>query len=99
MRLYGRYIFHCFLLIPVLIIHNRGTAQHRPPVKEWAKSFGGFGTDEAHDIIQTSDGGFAIAGRAFSTDGEVTDNVPAKNNWIVKTDAAGNILWKKSYGN
>jgi len=54
---------------------------------EWEKTFGGPHPDFADSVIQTSDGGFAIAG---------TMNGKAA---VVKTDSAGNIQWSRTYYN
>jgi hypothetical protein len=52
---------------------------------EWEKTFGGSGGDFAYSVIQTSDGGFAIAGNL---------NYEA---WVVKTDSTGNMQWNQTY--
>jgi predicted secreted protein len=59
---------------------------------QWNKTYGGFGHDEAHSIIRTSDGGFAIAG--------VTDSfgLGGFDAWLIKTDSGGNPLWNKTFG-
>jgi hypothetical protein len=53
---------------------------------EWNKTYGGTGEDVANSVIQTSDGGYALAGRT------------ASYVWVVKTDSAGNMQWNKTYG-
>lgn len=68
---------------------------------EWKKTYGGSSYDDAYDIIQTTDGGFAIAGHSRSTDGDLTGlNNNANNNdiWLLKIDNIGNIMWQKMYG-
>ncbi len=50
----------------------------------WEKSFGGFGVEAAHDIIQTTDNGFAIAGLSTFIDGDVSENNGNADFWIVK---------------
>jgi len=60
---------------------------------QWNKTFGGIGVDcveGERSIIQTSDGGYIIAGFTLSF-GENT-------LWLIKTDALGNIKWNKTYG-
>ncbi len=58
----------------------------------WNKTYGGSGDDEAYSMIQTSDGGYALAG--------YTDSFGAGNDdfWLVKTDAPGNMQWNQTYG-
>jgi hypothetical protein len=65
---------------------------------QWQKCLGGTGDDEAYSIIQTSDGGYTIAGASSSTDGDVTGNHGNYDCWIVKIDGSGNIQWQKSLG-
>jgi len=54
--------------------------------KEWEKAFGGSDCDEANYVINTSDGGFILAGWTASPEfgAEATDV------YLVKTDASGN---------
>lgn len=86
------------LLLSLLLVQTVVYGQRRPIVTQWAKSYGGYDLDEAHSIIQTTDGGFIFSGRAFSLNGQITNSDPAKNKWIVRTDSLGNILWEQSYG-
>lgn len=65
---------------------------------QWSKSYGGSANDRGNDLVQTSDGGYAMLGFSESTDGDVTDNAGALDYWIAKTDASGNLLWQKSFG-
>lgn len=65
---------------------------------EWNKTFGGTADDKGSDIIQTTDGGFAILGSSFSNDEDVSGNQGQNDYWLAKLDASGNILWQKSYG-
>jgi hypothetical protein len=60
---------------------------------EWNHTYAGPGVDFAGDIIQTSDGGYAIAGSSY------TNGDPALTDfWLAKTDALGNIQWTHKYG-
>ena len=57
----------------------------------WNKTYGGKDDDYANCIIQTSDGGYTLAGTTYSvTDGNATAI-------LIKTDANGNALWNKTY--
>ncbi|MCX9076172.1 MAG: hypothetical protein OIN88_16225, partial [Candidatus Methanoperedens sp.] len=53
------------------------------PVEEWNKTFGGTGNEGARSVQQTSDGGYILAGYAFSS-GTGYDAV------LIKTDENGN---------
>jgi hypothetical protein len=59
---------------------------------QWDKTYGGIGLEQARSLIQTSDGGYALAGQTSSF-GDGSDNF-----WLVKTDVSGNMQWDKTYG-
>lgn len=65
---------------------------------EWQKTYGGSKDDQGQQVIQTSDGGYAITGYAMSDDGDGSNNEGFHDNWILRLDASGNILWEKSFG-
>jgi PKD repeat protein len=60
----------------------------------WSKRYGGNSNEEvhAHDIIQTSSGGFMFLGMGQSF------GAGAKEFMLVNTDANGNLIWSKYYG-
>ena len=64
----------------------------------WSKTYGGSGDDQGQSVIQTADGGFAITGYAMSSDGDASNNEGFHDNWIVRLDSKGNILWERSFG-
>ena len=58
----------------------------------WERTFGGNTEDDAFEIIQTIDGGYAIVGFSESQ-GRFGTNVT-----LIKIDEAGNKEWSQSYG-
>ena len=64
----------------------------------WSKTLGGSADDRGNDIIQTSDGGFAVLGFSESDDGDVTQNAGSRDFWIAKLTINGNLTWQKSFG-
>ncbi len=58
----------------------------------WEKTFGGNAEDEGNDIVELSDGGFAICGYTLSYGAGAMDML------LIKTDAKGNQVWMKTYG-
>lgn len=72
---------------------------------EWEKVYGGTYDDRAYAVVQTSDGGYAFAAEAQSGLPEVVGIHGSSTSlgyygdiWLVKTDAVGNVQWKKCYG-
>ena len=58
----------------------------------WDKTFGGIEDDFGNSILQTSDGGYIIAGETDSYSNGRSDV------WLIKTDENGNMQWDKTYG-
>lgn len=65
---------------------------------QWNKTYGGTEDDKGQDIIQTTDGGYALLGSSFSNDEDVSGNHGQNDYWLAKLDASGNISWQKSFG-
>ncbi len=75
--------------------------------KQWDFSLGGEGFEEGGSVIQTSDGGYLVAG---STDGRGGGNFDTTCNfhgmpgggftdvWVVKLDSLRNMEWQQCYG-
>jgi len=63
-----------------------------PPMTEWSNTYGGTHNDEAYSLVQTNDGGYAIAGHTKSFGGGGMDA------WLVKTDSSGTHEWNHTYG-
>lgn len=64
----------------------------------WQKALGGSYHDNGHSILQTSDGGFIVAGGVSSADGDVVGKHDSFDGWVVRLDAKGAVLWSKCYG-
>lgn len=65
---------------------------------EWKNCYGGSASDNAYKILQTSDGGYIVAGNTESNDMDVSGNHGISDYWILKLDNTGNIEWSKCYG-
>ncbi len=59
----------------------------------WSKTFGGLLHDGCTYVIQTADSGYALCGIARSFGDSEGDF------WLVKTDANGDSLWSRTFGN
>ncbi|MGC4101374.1 T9SS type A sorting domain-containing protein [Ferruginibacter sp.] len=83
------------------------TVNAQSPAIEWQKTIGGSSTDGAFSfnspptiIKPTADGGYIVGGSSQSSiSGLKTENSRGNfDYWIVKLDAARNILWQKTFG-
>jgi hypothetical protein len=61
-------------------------------IMQWSQTYGGTGYDRAYSLVQTGDGGYALAGWTGSFGAGLEDF------WLVKTDSSGNVLWSRTYG-
>jgi hypothetical protein len=59
---------------------------------QWTKAIGGSSQDEAYSIVQSSDGGYAVAGSTWSFGAGGWDI------YVVKLDSGGNVQWTKAIG-
>jgi hypothetical protein len=59
---------------------------------QWNRTYGGPDSEQAYSLVETSDGGYAIAGYTGSFGAGSTDS------WLVKIGANGNLQWNRTYG-
>lgn len=59
----------------------------------WTKTIGGSGADGAQQIIQTKNGGYAIAAQTYSYGGN-----PSGDVYAIKLDSSGNLQWTRAIG-
>jgi len=62
------------------------------PIITWDKTYGGSSDDWAYSLIQTTDGGYAVAGETSSK------GAGEKDFWVIKLDNKGNMIWDRTYG-
>ena len=65
---------------------------------EWTHTYGGSEDDRGFDIVELSTGGFALIGYSKSEDGDASLNQGQHDNWVLRIDAMGTLLWEKSFG-
>ncbi len=64
----------------------------------WQRCYGGTDGEQLYDAQALGDGGFILAGAAWSNDGDVTMYGVNSDLWLVRIDADGDILWQRCYG-
>lgn len=99
MRAAARFPLAVFAFLFLLLLPSTTTFSQVPAL-EWQRNYGGTGNDEGECILQTSDGGYIIAGWTSSNNIDVSGNHSANETdcWVVKVDAVGNIQWQKTVG-
>jgi len=75
-----------FVLVSFALISLVGASSEM-----WSQTYGN-GKEMGQSLVETSDGGFAIAGSTGSFGAGGSDF------WLVKTDANGNMEWNQTYG-
>jgi len=58
----------------------------------WDKTFGGIEADMANSIVQTEDGGYAVAGYTWSK------GAGRQDFWVIKLYEDGSIEWDRTFG-
>jgi len=76
-----------FVLVSFPLISSVGASSEM-----WSQTYGGTSSDSAAAMVQTSDGGYAIAGYTESF------GAGSYDFWLVKTDGYGNMEWNQTYG-
>jgi outer membrane protein OmpA-like peptidoglycan-associated protein len=64
----------------------------------WTQTYGGLGNDQGYAAIETSDGGYLIAGESGSRTGSMTYHIGALDAWVAKLDAGGKVVLEKTFG-
>jgi len=59
----------------------------------WTKTFGGPSQDYGHWVEETSDYGYIVAGRTYTSSAPETGDA-----WAIRTDNNGDTLWTRKYG-
>ena len=82
----------------ILAFNIQQTKSLYPPPTEWTRTYTygiGDNHDEAHSLIQTDDGGYAMLGFTRHYEG---GGIYTSDFWLVKTNPAGNVEWNRTYG-
>jgi len=99
----------CLILISFLVV-DYALGENKENVVTWDKTFGGSSDDVGFSIIQTENGGYAIAGYAIFPRIEkksdwrsklgyiILEKSKRQDFWIIKLDKNGNMEWDEVFG-
>jgi hypothetical protein len=62
---------------------------------QWNKTYGGPSTEVPFSVVQSKDGGYALAGSIVTSGAGVPPN---EDFWLVKTDPSGDMQLSRAYG-
>lgn len=85
-----------FLLCALNVFAVPSTSQKASSV--FLRTLGGSDEEMAYAVVQTSDGGYIVAGWTSSNDDDVSGNHGEKDAWVVKLNEEGNVQWQKCLG-
>ncbi|GGB79036.1 T9SS type A sorting domain-containing protein [Dyadobacter sediminis] len=90
---------HFIKLLLSFIVFTQGSVLAQPAI-QWDKTFGTTANDQLAKVLQTSDGGYLLAGTSDSlSDGNKSEPGKGKVDfWIVKVSASGTKEWDKTFG-
>ncbi|MCU0325181.1 MAG: T9SS type A sorting domain-containing protein [Spirosomaceae bacterium] len=66
--------------------------------QQWQRAFGGSSFDAAYSASETSDRGFVVVGETTSRDFDFQGNLGQKDGFIIRLNAAGQLLWRIMVG-
>jgi len=93
MKKYNLFLTITYLLFFVFTIFILpGTCSDSNISLVWDRVFGGKNDDYVKSLIQTTDGGYAVAGTTYSY------GAGGRDFWVIKLDNEGNKVWDKTYG-
>ncbi len=90
----GKKIFMVFLVGVSLLLCATVVAQAAHGEMEWQNSYGGSDNDQGRSVLQTTDGGYIIAGTGDS----IVNGSQVSQISLIKTNAEGAVMWQHYYG-
>lgn len=83
----------------MLVLMIPATSAEEPSLV-WDRTYSIGISSQAFDVVQTRDGGFAIAGTTVLSEVSKLDNYIGKNYdaFLIRTDPEGRELWNRTYG-
>ena len=86
-----RFLINVFLIFALFLSVTLIFSKTIQAAEMWSQTYGETGWEGANSLIQTSDGGYAVACYYEPEDGD-------GDFWLVKLDKFGNMEWNQTYG-
>lgn len=89
------------LMAALSLLMSAGLVTNAQPSLQWIKNYGGLNTDKAYSVKQLPDNGYIVVGESNSNNADVNGHhgpVDSTDYLVMRLDAAGNVVWQKSYG-
>ena len=86
------------IALSILFCSANTFTQAQAPNIQWHKCVGGSGDEYFQNVIKLHDGNYLFFGATASTDGDLKAKHGGNDAFLLKTNGAGNIIWKKTYG-
>ncbi len=85
------------LILPIkrvlfIILSIAVASLHAQPDSLWSYTYGGISRDRGYSVIETTDGGLAVAGVYMHSSSHYS-----RDAYLVKTDANGEVEWERTY--
>ncbi|MBK7442919.1 MAG: hypothetical protein IPI65_15730 [Bacteroidetes bacterium] len=96
----GNYSFKIWVLLIVIVICLAIplNIKSQSVILRWDENYGGYGYDNASDLILINETELIIIGKSSSIDEDVSETFGNGDIWLCKIDTARNLLWEKSFG-
>lgn len=85
-------------LILVLVMQLSYTVVLSQSYPSYSRCVGGTSQDQGSALAATADGGWIVAGKTASVNGDITNHFGSYDVWVIKYDRHGEIEWNKCYG-
>ncbi len=87
----SRTVFTTGLITLILLPTIAYSAPALSVSKSWARTYGGTFSEEAYSVVQTSDGGFMVAGQTNSF------GSTHPHFWVLRLDEDGTVVWERAF--
>jgi hypothetical protein len=81
---------YTFVTVPSVLLFVSSVISAKAAAISWGQTYGSYSSDVAYSLVETSDGGYALAG-------SWEEGPSGCDCWLIKTDMSGNEEWNQTY--